>query len=89
MVSSAHNVCPKGYYVATVSTIAEENTSYYEQLKLGIARLGKCEEEFIAPPIPIYEPVEDGTKDNIYISKSYDSTSHFETTTGTCPWHHL
>src|SRR3569833_1115444 len=33
------------------------------------------------PPIPLYEPVEDGTKDNIIISKSYDATSHFETTT--------
>lgn len=32
-------------------------------------------------PIPLYEPLEDGTKDNIFISKSYDATSHFETTT--------
>jgi len=33
------------------------------------------------PPIPIYEPLENGSKDNIFISKSYDATSHFETTT--------
>ncbi|KXX77359.1 Rab GDP-dissociation inhibitor, partial [Madurella mycetomatis] len=33
------------------------------------------------PPIPLYAPVEDGTKDNVFISKSYDATSHFETTT--------
>ena len=33
------------------------------------------------PPIPLYEPLEDGTKDKIFISKSYDATSHFETTT--------
>lgn len=33
------------------------------------------------PPIPIYEPLEDGKKDQIFISKSYDATSHFETTT--------
>jgi Rab GDP dissociation inhibitor len=33
-------------------------------------------------PIPLYEPIENGTKDNVYISKSYDATSHFETTTG-------
>jgi Rab GDP dissociation inhibitor len=38
-----------------------------------------CETQ--GPPIPLYEPVEDGTKDNIFISKSYDATSHFETTT--------
>ena len=29
----------------------------------------------------MYEPVEDGTQDNIFISKSYDASSHFETTT--------
>ena len=33
------------------------------------------------PPIPLYEPIEDGKKDNIFISKSYDAQSHFETTT--------
>ena len=33
-------------------------------------------------PIPLYEPLESGMNDNIFISKSYDATSHFETTTG-------
>lgn len=33
------------------------------------------------PPIPLYEPLEDGSKDNIFISKSYDASSHFESTT--------
>ena len=33
------------------------------------------------PPIPLYEPLESGVNDNIFISKSYDATSHFETTT--------
>ena len=33
------------------------------------------------PPIPIYMPLESGEKDNIFLSKSYDATSHFETTT--------
>jgi Rab GDP dissociation inhibitor len=32
-------------------------------------------------PIPLYEPIDSGKKDNIFISKSYDATSHFETTT--------
>ena len=27
-----------------------------------------------------YEPVADGTADNVFIFKSYDATSHFETT---------
>jgi hypothetical protein len=29
----------------------------------------------------LYVPIDDGTKDHCYISKSYDATSHFETTT--------
>ena len=33
------------------------------------------------PPIPLYEPIEDGKKDSIFISKSYDASSHFESTT--------
>ena len=36
----------------------------------------------MGPPIPLYEPLESGRNDNIFISKSYDATSHFETTTG-------
>jgi Rab GDP dissociation inhibitor len=27
----------------------------------------------------VYEPIEDGSKSNLFISKSYDATSHFET----------
>ncbi|KAL2872348.1 secretory pathway gdp dissociation inhibitor [Aspergillus lucknowensis] len=81
MVSSAHNVCPKGYYIAIVSTIAETEANHHLELEPGFERLGDIEEKFFPHPIPLYEPVEDGRKDNIYISKSYDATSHFETTT--------
>ncbi|KAI1081740.1 rab GDP-dissociation inhibitor [Whalleya microplaca] len=80
-VSSAHNVCPKGYYIAIVSTIAETSANHHLELQPGLERLGEIEEQFMGPPIPLYEPLEDGTKDNIFISKSYDATSHFETTT--------
>ncbi|KAJ5666306.1 secretory pathway gdp dissociation inhibitor [Penicillium maclennaniae] len=81
MVSSAHNVCPKGYYIAIVSTIAENDTNHHLELEAGFERLGEIEEKFMGPPIPLYEPLESGEKDNIFISKSYDATSHFETTT--------
>ena len=84
MVSSAHNVCPKGYYIAIVSTISENNANSHLELQPGLERLGKIEEQFMGPPIPIYEPLESGNQDGIYISKSYDATSHFETTTGMC-----
>ncbi|KAI9902658.1 hypothetical protein N3K66_002010 [Trichothecium roseum] len=80
-VSSAHNVCPKGYYVAIVSTIAETSANHHLELQPGLERLGKIEEQFLGAPIPIYEPTNNGSSDNIFLSKSYDATSHFETTT--------
>ncbi|KAJ2907392.1 hypothetical protein MKZ38_003249 [Zalerion maritima] len=80
-VSAAHNVCPKGYYIAIVSTIAEGSANHHLELEPGLKRVGKIKEQFMSAPIPLYEPLEDGTKDNIFISKSYDATSHFETTT--------
>ena len=42
--------------------------------------LGPIEERFMGIS-EIFEPIEDGSKDNIYISKSYDSSSHFESMT--------
>jgi Rab GDP dissociation inhibitor len=81
MVSSAHNVCPRGYYIAIVSTIAESSQNHHLELQPGLERLGRIEEKFMGPPIPLYEPLESGLNDNIFISKSYDATSHFETTT--------
>ncbi|OIW31759.1 rab GTPase activator [Coniochaeta ligniaria NRRL 30616] len=80
-VSSAHNVCPKGYWIAIVSTIAETSANHHLELQPGLERLGKIEEQFMGPPVPLYEPLEDGTKDNIFISRSYDASSHFESTT--------
>jgi len=82
VVSSAHNVCPKGYYIAIVSTIAEGDSNHHLELQPGLDRLGKIEEQFMGAPIPIYEPLESGVNDNIFLSRSYDATSHFETTTG-------
>ncbi|KAH7382470.1 GDP dissociation inhibitor [Phaeosphaeria sp. MPI-PUGE-AT-0046c] len=81
VVSSAHNVCPKGYYIAIVSTIAESDSNHHLELKPGLDRLGKIEEQFLGQPIPLYEPLESGVNDNIFLSRSYDATSHFETTT--------
>jgi RAB protein geranylgeranyltransferase component A len=46
-VSSAHNVCPKGYWIAIVSTIAESSANHHIELQPGIDRLGKIEEQFM------------------------------------------
>lgn len=81
MVSSTHNVCPKGYYIAIVSTISESNANHHLEIQPGLERLGRIEEQFMGPPIPIYEPLESGEKDQVFISRSYDASSHFETMT--------
>ncbi|EMC93315.1 hypothetical protein BAUCODRAFT_37004 [Baudoinia panamericana UAMH 10762] len=81
MVSSAHNVCPKGYYIAIVSTIAETDSNHHLELQPGLERLGRIEEKFMGAPIPIYAPKGDGKADEVFLSKSYDASSHFETMT--------
>src|ERR1700761_6818572 len=81
MVSSAHNVCPKGYYIAIVSTIAETSQNNHLELQPGLERLGRIEEKFMGPPIPLYQPLESGMNDQIFISNSFDASSHFETVT--------
>lgn len=46
-VSSAHNVCPKGYWIAIVSTIAETSANHHLELQPGLERLGQIEEQFL------------------------------------------
>ncbi|KAI5776358.1 GDP dissociation inhibitor [Geopyxis carbonaria] len=89
VLSSVFNVCPKGFYLASVSTMLEDPDSGnphnelepgFERLGLGSGRLGEKEEKFIQV-VDLYQPVEDGTRDNVFISTSYDATTHFETCT--------
>ncbi|KAI7898197.1 GDP dissociation inhibitor [Cokeromyces recurvatus] len=76
-VSNTHSVCPKDMYLAIVSTIVEtENPE--EEIKAGLDLLGDIYKKFVYVS-DIQEPLEDGENDNVFISKSYDATSHFET----------
>jgi Rab GDP dissociation inhibitor len=77
MVSSTHNVCAKDVYVAIVSTIVETSIPEKEVVP-GLQLLGPIHESFISVT-PIYTPISDGKADNIFITRSYDATSHFET----------
>jgi len=78
VVSSTHNVCDTGKFIATVSTTVEtENPA--QELEPGIKLLGPVLEQFISIE-DTFEPLEDGTKDKIFLTSSYDATSHFETT---------
>jgi len=76
-VSSNHNVCPKGFYIAIVSTIVETG-SPEQELEPGMKLLGEIVDKFVYVS-DIYAPSSDGTSDNLFISKSNDATSHFET----------
>lgn len=79
MVGWGHNVASKNHYIATVSTIVETSNPHIE-IEAGLKLLGPVLEKFMEVK-DLYEPLNDGRSDNVFISKSYDATSHFETTT--------
>jgi len=76
-VSSTHNVCAPGYQLAIVSTIVETDRPENE-IKPGLDLLGPIVEKFISVS-DLEEPIDDGTKDQVFVSRSYDPTSHFAT----------
>ena len=77
MTSSTHNVCAKGIYVAIVSTIVETDKPELE-IRPGLNLLGPIHEKFVSVT-DLYTPTSTGQEDNIFITRSYDATSHFET----------
>lgn len=79
VLSDEHCVVPKGYYLAIVSTIVETSTPHIE-LEPAFKLLGSRIDTLMGLA-DLFEPKEDGTESNIYISRSYDASSHFETTT--------
>lgn len=79
VLSDVHCVVPKGYYLAIVSTIVETATPHVE-LEPAFQLLGSRLDTLMGIA-ELYEPAQDGTESGIYISKSYDPSSHFESTT--------
>jgi len=78
LVSYTHQVAAKGWFVAMVSTTVETSTPE-EEIRPGLALLGPVRQKFITVS-DYYEPIDNGSTSQIYISSSYDATSHFETT---------
>ncbi|KAG2219698.1 hypothetical protein INT45_001870 [Circinella minor] len=76
-VSSNHNVCPKDMYLAIASTIVETDEPEKE-IQAGLDVMGPIHDKFISIS-DLKEPEADGTDDQVFISRSYDATSHFET----------
>jgi len=77
-IGNDHNVADKNMYLAMVSTTVETNNPK-EELKPGLDLLKPIKEIFWQESV-IYEPIDDGKDTNIFISKSFDATTHFETT---------
>ncbi|KAF8938111.1 GDP dissociation inhibitor [Dissophora ornata] len=76
-VSASHNVCEKNHYLAIVSTVVETDNPQ-EEIQPGLALLGPIVDKFVSIA-DICEPIQDGANDQVFVSKSYDATSHFET----------
>lgn len=76
--SNTNMVTPKGWFVAMVSTTVETSNPEAEVLP-GLQLLGTITEKFISVS-DVYEPTDLGHESQIFISRSYDPTTHFETT---------
>lgn len=78
MVSHSNVVAAKNWYIAIVSTTIETSSPETE-IQPALQLLGPISQKFVMIS-DMYEPLDDGRESQIFISKSYDATSHFETT---------
>ena len=79
MVSYHHKVAANGWYIATVSTTVETNNPEAE-IKPGLDLLGDIMEKFVKVS-DVYNAIDDDDSESkIFVSKSYDATTHFDTT---------
>merc|ERR1711862_231526 len=75
-VSWAHQIASKDKYVAIVSTVIE-TANPMNEIEPAIKLLGPVLERFDS--ISEFRlPTDDGTKDNVFVTTSYDPCSHFE-----------
>lgn len=78
MVSYTHQVASKNWFIAMVSTTVETANPEAE-IKPGLELLGPIKQKFVQIS-DVYKPKDLGADSQIFISQSYDATSHFETT---------
>eukprot|EP01129_Flabellula_baltica_P009232 TRINITY_DN373_c0_g1_i1.p1 TRINITY_DN373_c0_g1~~TRINITY_DN373_c0_g1_i1.p1 ORF type:complete len:444 (+),score=121.09 TRINITY_DN373_c0_g1_i1:52-1383(+) len=76
-VSSAHQVAPNGMYIVMISTTVE-TTDPEAELALAVDLCGGFLKSWTIVK-PVYKPINNPEEDGIYISNSYDATSHFAT----------
>ena len=78
MVSTTNQVASKGWFIAMISTTVETENPEAE-IQPGLNLLGPIKQKFFQIS-DVFKPNDDGTASQLFISKSYDATSHFETT---------
>ncbi|XP_061817454.1 rab GDP dissociation inhibitor beta [Nerophis lumbriciformis] len=78
MISFAHNVAAEGKYIAIASTTVETNDPEKE-IKPALDLLEPIEQKFISVSDQ-FVPADMGEESQVFISRSYDATTHFETT---------
>lgn len=78
VLSGNHKTTPDDKFLALVSTTVETD-SPEEELRPGMELLGNIVESFLAIE-DLYEASSDGRSDKCFVTKSYDATTHFETT---------
>lgn len=78
LISYTHQVSAKGWFIGMVSTTVETDNPENE-IKPGLDLLGPIAQKFVSIS-DYYEPVDSGLESQIFISQSYDATTHFETT---------
>ena len=78
MVSAVHCISKKDFYIAIVSTTVETNNPM-EEIKGALELCGTIKEKFVKIT-ERYVPTTKST-DGLFISESFDATSHFENET--------
>lgn len=78
LVSYTHNVAAKGWFVAMVSTNVETSNPESEILP-ALELLGPIKQKFFSVS-DVYRSTDNGSQSQIFISQSFDPTSHFEET---------
>lgn len=78
VLSDNHKTTPAGKFLALVSTTVETANPEAE-VQPGVALLGNVVQSFVVVD-DLYEPSTDGRKDKVFVSRSYDATTHFEST---------
>lgn len=78
LVSFTHQVAAKGWFVAMVSTTVETDDPEME-IRPGLDLLGPIKQKFVSVS-DYFVPTDNGLESQIFISETFDATTHFETT---------